>query len=61
MKHDDRLISSRASDRKFRMRNGSTAAAVRARRLLGYRRGRTILVSAKRAEQLFATPMKVSA
>ena len=50
---DRRLLSCRECDRMYRRRKGTAAAAYRARLLPGRYNGRTLLVSAKHAAELF--------
>lgn len=48
-----KLISCREADRMYRMRNGTAAAAAKANQIPSRRRGRAILISAKRADELW--------
>ena len=48
-----KLLSCRACDRAYAMRKGTSSADWRAKRLPGKKRGKTIYVSAKRAEELY--------
>lgn len=50
---DARLLYAREADRSFRLRNGTAANAYRAGQIPGRVRGRRVLISAKRAEELW--------
>lgn len=50
---DPRLLSCREVERLYRLRHGVASAMVRSGALPARRRGRAIMVSAKRAAELF--------
>lgn len=59
MKRAPVLLTCREADRLYRLRHGTSAAAFRAGRLPGKVRGRAILVSAKRADELFGLGLSI--
>ena len=53
---DRRLLFAREADRAYRLRNGTAAAAYRSGQIPGRVAGRKILISAKRADELWGVP-----
>ena len=56
MSPDVRLLTCREADRIYRMRKGTASAHFKAGKIRGRRTRKSILISAKRAEELWGVP-----
>jgi hypothetical protein len=55
---DVKLISCRECDRIYRLRHGTTSAAAKSGQIPHRQRGRAIMVSAKRAAEIWGTKLQ---
>lgn len=56
VRHDRRVLTLSEVEALYRLRHGTATADYKAKKLPGRAKGRAILVSAKRAEELYGVP-----